>query len=87
MKKGWIWRLIFVLAGIALLALPIVIVRIRGFGFTKTQTAIFLSGSTLCFCLACTLQIIEGYKRDKKLNAFLLCGVVVLVLVGVSVWL
>lgn len=77
---------LFLALGILLIVLPILVVEISGRTFSKTQAALFSSGSLFCLLCVCGIRLIAGYTREKKLNVFLLCTIIAMAAVGISVW-
>ena len=78
---------LFLALGIVSLLLPVLIVRISGCEFTKTQTKFFLTACLLSFKALCFTQILADRIRRKKVNVFCVCTSVLLSVVIVGVWL
>ena len=86
-KTERLLKALFLGLGILSLLLPVLMVAMGGGGFTKTQTAFFLTACLLSFQALCFTQILADRTRKKKVNIFCVCASVLLSVVLVSVWL
>lgn len=85
-RTEWLLKALFLALGILSLALPVLVVKIGGNTFTKTQTTFFLTASLLSFQALCFTQILADRTRKKKLNAFCLCTSILLTVVLIGLW-